>query len=226
MMSKRDICRELFACPPPEELKEIVALLDSTEEQLNTQNKKVGAFMEEALAPTKPDHRQNQNSRRGSLMPELNDSGVLSYSVRTLFNEETTVEREIIEHLAAAKLGWTWWPVRDFLKVYRPDESEVLLLPLLREKLKALNPAVLTNDAQVDAIITKLRGCRDNQQWLAWLKDGVQYKFDAAENAQDVRLIDYGDIDANDWWVTNQFSIDGKSTRRRHRAADQRHPGC
>ena len=41
-------------------------------------------------------------------MPELNDSGVLSYSVRTLFNEETTVEREIIEHLKAAKLGWTW----------------------------------------------------------------------------------------------------------------------
>lgn len=68
-------------------------------------------------------------------MPELNDSGVLSYSVRTLFNEETTVEREIIEHLKAAKLGWTWRS-RDFLKVYRPDESEVLLLPLLREKLK------------------------------------------------------------------------------------------
>ena len=146
-------------------------------------------------------------------MPELNDSGVLSYNVRTLFNEETTVEREIIEHLKAAKLGWTWRS-RDYLKTYRPDESEVLLLPLLREKLKALNPAVLTSDARVDAIITKLRGCRDNQQWLAWLKDGVNYKFDATENAQDVRLIDYEDIDANEWWVTNQFSIDGKSTRR------------
>ncbi|MDI6748097.1 MAG: HsdR family type I site-specific deoxyribonuclease [Rhodocyclaceae bacterium] len=146
-------------------------------------------------------------------MPELNDSGVLSYSVRTLFNEETTVEREIIEHLKAVKLGWTWRS-RDYLKAYRPDEREVLLLPLLREKLKALNPAVLTDEARVDAIVTKLRGCRDNQQWLAWLKDGVNYKFDAAENAQDVRLIDYDNIDANDWWVTNQFSIDGKSTRR------------
>ena len=47
---------------------------------------------------------------------------------------------------------------------------EVLLLPLLREKLKALNPSVLTDDARVDAIITRLRSCRDNQQWLAWLK--------------------------------------------------------
>ena len=141
-------------------------------------------------------------------MSELME-GPGTYAVRTLFNEETTVEREIIEHLKASKLGWTWRS-RDYLKTYRPDEREVLLLPVLREKLKALNPAVLTSDARVDAIITKLRGCRDNQQWLAWLKDGVNYKFDAAENAQDVRLIDYEDIDANDWWVTNQFSIDGK----------------
>lgn len=139
--------------------------------------------------------------------------GAAPYMVRTLFNEETTVEREIIEHLRAAKLGWTWRS-RDHLKEYRPDEREVLLLPLLREKLKALNPAVLTDEARVDAIITKLRGCRDNQQWLVWLKDGVNYKFDAAENAQDVRLIDYENLDANDWWVTNQFPVEGRSPRR------------
>lgn len=145
-------------------------------------------------------------------MPELME-GPVPYSVRTLFNEETTVEREIIEHLKAAKLGWTWRS-REYLREYRPDEREVLLLPLLREKLKALNPAVLTDDSRVDAIVTKLLACRDNQQWLAWLKDGVNYKFDAAENAQDVRLIDYENMDANDWWVTNQFSIDGRSTRR------------
>lgn len=45
MMSKRDICRELFACPPPREQEEIVAMLDSTEEQLNAQIKKVEALM-------------------------------------------------------------------------------------------------------------------------------------------------------------------------------------
>ena len=28
------------------------------------------------------------------------------YDVTRLFNEDTTVEREIIEHLKAAKLGW------------------------------------------------------------------------------------------------------------------------
>jgi type I restriction enzyme, R subunit len=145
-------------------------------------------------------------------MPETSEAPA-AYTVRTLFNEETTVEREIIEHLKAPKLGWTWRS-REQLNAYRPDEREVLLLPLLRQKLKALNPTVLTDNARVDAIVTKLRGCRDNQQWLAWLKDGVNYKFDAAENAQDVRLIDYDNIDANDWWVTNQFPVEGRTPRR------------
>lgn len=90
----------------------------------------------------------------------------------------------------------------------------MLLLPLLREKLKALNPTILTDDARVDAIVTKLQGCRDNQQWLKWLKTGVNYQFDTSEKAQDVRLIDFEKLDANDWWVTNQFPVEGRSPRR------------
>ena len=66
----------------------------------------------------------------------------------------------------------------------------------------------------LNAIITKLRGWRDNQQWLAWLKNGVNHKFDAAENARDVRLINFEDLDANDWCVTNQFPVEGRSPRR------------
>lgn len=145
-------------------------------------------------------------------MPEMTEAPA-SYTVRTLFNEETTVEREIIEHLKASKLGWTWRS-REQLRAYRPDEREVLLLPLLREKLKALNPTVLTDEARVEAIITKLRGCRDNQQWLAWLKNGVNHQFDPSEKNKDVRLIDYENLDANDWWVTNQFPVEGRSPRR------------
>ena len=133
--------------------------------------------------------------------------------VAHLFNEETTVEREIIEHLQTPSLGWSYRS-REQVTPLRPDEREVLLLPLLREKLKELNPTILTDEERVNAIITKLRGCRDNQQWLNWLKNGVNYKFDAAENAQDVRLIDYENLDANDWCVTNQFPVDGRSPRR------------
>lgn len=133
--------------------------------------------------------------------------------VRHLFNEETTVEREIIEHLQTTALGWTYRS-RAQVTELRPDDREVLLLPLLREKLKALNPSILTDDARVGAIITKLRACRDNIQWLAWLQNGVNYQFDISEKSKDVWLIDYDDLDANDWWVTNQFPVEGNSPRR------------
>lgn len=133
--------------------------------------------------------------------------------VERLFNEETTVEREIIEHLQTKALGWTYRS-REQVTPLRIDEREVLLLPLLREKLKHLNPTILTDDARVEAIITKLRSCRDNQQWLSWLQNGVNYKFDPAENAQDVRLIDFENLDANEWWVTNQFPVEGHTPRR------------
>ena len=136
-----------------------------------------------------------------------------SLNVPRLFSEETTVEREIIEHLQTPALGWTYRS-REQLTELRPDEREVLLLRLLRKKLKELNPDVLTEEARVDAIITKLRACRDNQQWLAWLQNGVNYKFDPSENARDVRLIDFDDLDANEWWVTNQFPVEGNSPRR------------
>jgi len=134
-------------------------------------------------------------------------------SVARLFNEETTVEREILEHLQTPALGWTYHP-REEVTALRPDEREVLLLPLLREKLKALNPEILTDDSRVDAILTKLRACRDNREWLGWLQNGVNYQFDPAEKAKDVKLIDYDDLTANDWWVTNQFPVEGLSPRR------------
>ena len=70
-------------------------------------------------------------------MPDhaLDASG--SYTVRTLFNEETTVEREIIEHLKSGALGWTWHS-RDQVAIQRPDDREVLLLPLLPVSLSTL----------------------------------------------------------------------------------------
>jgi len=133
--------------------------------------------------------------------------------VKRLFNEETTVEREIIEHLQTTALGWTYH-TREVVTALRNDEREVLLLPLLRKKLKDINPTVLTDDSRIDAIITNIRACRDNQQWLNWLEQGINYQFDPAEKTKDIYLIDYENIDNNEWWVTNQFPVEGHSPRR------------
>ncbi len=88
-------------------------------------------------------------------------------------------------------LGWTYRSREEILILRGHDEREVLLLPTLREKLKQLNPSVLTSEARVDAIITKLRACRDNQQWIRWMRNGVNHQFDPAEKARDVRLVDF-----------------------------------
>ena len=125
----------------------------------------------------------------------------------------STVEREIIEHLQVEALGWTYRS-REEVTPMRTDDREVLLLPLLKEKLKLLNPTILTDDSRVNAIITILRSCRDNQQWLAWLQGGVNYQFDPSETSKDVRLIAYDDLTLNDWCVTNQFPVEGRSPRR------------
>ena len=135
------------------------------------------------------------------------------YHVQRLFNEETTVEREILHHLTSPVLKWRY-ASREELALLREDDREVLLLPLLRQKLKALNPKVLTDDSRVDAIITKLRACRDNAQWIAWLQNGINHQFDAGEKTQDVRLVDYADVSANDFLATNQFPVEGQPNGR------------
>ena len=90
-------------------------------------------------------------------MPEMLEAPV-GYTVRTLFNEETTVEREIIEHLKATKLGWSWRS-REQLSVYRPDEREVLLLSRASRE---------TESAESDGADRRLARGRHHHQ-AAWL---------------------------------------------------------
>lgn len=62
------------------------------------------------------------------------------------WNEANTVEHPIIEWLVTPELGWRFEDQAAVASSYRTDEAEALLLPILREKLKALNPGVITDD--------------------------------------------------------------------------------
>ncbi len=129
------------------------------------------------------------------------------------WNEENTVEHPIIEWLKTQELGWRFEDQGLVAERYRTDEVEVLLLPLLRRKLKDLNPGVITDDARAEAIVTKLRGLRDNAEWIAWMRNEQTYKFSADENAQPIRLMDYDNLENNDFLATNQFWVDGGDHR-------------
>ncbi len=129
------------------------------------------------------------------------------------WNEENTVEHPIIEWLVTPELGWRFEGQAAVNERYRTDEVEVLLLPILRQKLKELNPGVITDDARAEVIVTKLRGIRDNAEWISWMRNEQTYKFSAEENAQPIRLMDYDDIGNNDFLATNQFWVDGGDHR-------------
>lgn len=131
------------------------------------------------------------------------------------FNEYKTVEKEILDCLQAKELGWRYETGSAITKKYRDgDEAEMLLLPILRERLKALNPGVLTDEARVDVVIQKLRAEKDNGEWMAWLRGEKTLSFAANENAQNIRLVDFSNPGANDFLCTNQPWIQGAQRRR------------
>jgi type I restriction enzyme R subunit len=125
------------------------------------------------------------------------------------WNEENTVEHPIISWLETPELGWRFEKQVAVNEHYRTNEVEVLLLPILRQKLKELNPDVITDDARADSIVTRLRGIRDNAEWIKWMRNEETYKFSAEENAQPIRLMDYDTLGNNDFLTTNQFWVDG-----------------
>jgi type I restriction enzyme, R subunit len=88
------------------------------------------------------------------------------------FTEGRTVENPILKWLRTPELGWRYENQQTVARKYRTDsiglcdEREVLLVPLLRRKLRELNPGVITDDDRADRIIFQLRKETDNQEWL------------------------------------------------------------
>lgn len=131
-------------------------------------------------------------------------------------NEARTVEYPLLEWLQSPELGWRYEDSRAVAREYRArrsdgtvDEREVLLLPILKECLIALNPGVINDDERAERVISRLRAERDNQEWLRWLRGEQSMSFAVGETAQNIRLIDYDDIEANDFLATNQFRVEG-----------------
>jgi len=134
----------------------------------------------------------------------------------TLPNEARTVENPILDWLQSAELGWRYEDAKAVASEYRErrtdgsvDEREVLLLPILKECLIALNPGVITDDERAERVISRLRAERNNQEWLRWLRGDQSMSFAVGETAQNIKLIEYGDIEANDFLATNQFRVEG-----------------
>src|SRR5439155_8723258 len=126
----------------------------------------------------------------------------------------------ILDWLQSPELGWRYEDAKAVAREYRVrrpdgsvDEREVLLLPILKERLIALNPGVITDDDRAERVISRLRIERDNQELLRWLRNEKTISFSVGEPEQNINVIDYDhlgtDDDGNDYLATSQFRVEG-----------------
>ncbi len=104
----------------------------------------------------------------------------------------------------------------------RASFGDVLLVGRLREAIDRINPAIPC-EAREEAFRKVLRVASPslvgaNRAFHRMLRDGVEVEYrrpDGSIAGDRVRLIDYDDLDKNDWLAVNQFTvIEGQHNRR------------
>lgn len=139
---------------------------------------------------------------------------------------EDVVEQAFLDWVAS--LGWS---VEHGPNISPPDAStpgterntfrEVVLRHRLAAAIARLNPAIpagARDEALRRVVSPDVAGFVNvNRQMHRWLVDGVpvEYQKDGETRGDRVRLIDFNDVEANDWLAVNQFSIQGPKRLRR-----------
>jgi type I site-specific restriction-modification system R (restriction) subunit len=104
----------------------------------------------------------------------------------------------------------------------RESYGEVVLVGRLREAIRRLNPAI-PDEAWEEALRKVLRVgtpslTQTNRAFHRMLRDGVPVEYprpDGSIAGDHVRLVDFGEVRANDWLAVNQFTvIEGQHNRR------------
>ena len=104
----------------------------------------------------------------------------------------------------------------------RDSFGEVVMAGRLREAIRRLNPAI-PEEAREEALRKVLRVgtpalTQTNRAFHRLLRDGVPVEYprpDGSIAGDHVRLVDFGDVRANDFFAVNQFTvIDGQHNRR------------
>jgi type I restriction enzyme R subunit len=122
-----------------------------------------------------------------------------------LVSERATVQDPLVRY--AVEIGWAYLPREQALSLRR-GEGGTLLYPVLREKLVALNPGVVT-EKNADDVIKRIESVRNsiegNAEVLAWLR-GERSIYVPSENRQrNVGLIDFDHSANNTFHVSDEW---------------------
>jgi len=118
-------------------------------------------------------------------------------------------------------LGWHHLPAEHIPRL----THEVLLEPWIREALIHLNPEIAADPDRADEVLYKLRAIvlsvrgdgliKANEEMTAWLRGERSMPFGANHEHVSIRLIDFENLDNNQYVVTNQFVVRSGPAERR-----------
>ncbi len=123
----------------------------------------------------------------------------------SLGSERATVQDPLVGY--AVEIGWGYLSPEQALTLRR-GESGTLLYHVLRDKLVALNPGVVTVD-NVDQVVAKIESVRNNiegnAEVLAWLRGERSVYVEGEKRQRNVNLIDFDHPAHNLFQVTDEW---------------------
>lgn len=154
-----------------------------------------------------------------------------------MFSEVNTVEQMVLDTLrygvqadvvgeararyAGETKGWRFVPAEQLSR----EHSDVLVESMVRDALIRLNPEIEVQPDLADEVIYRLRTIlftveseglvRANELFAEWLRSEKFMPFGERGEHTPVRLIDFDDLDNNDYVVTNQWVYPMKEGGRR-----------
>ena len=136
-----------------------------------------------------------------------------------MFNEENTVEN-LVKDILTQESGWNFIS-RD--KLVR-KESDILVEDLLSQALQKFNPDIMKVSDRVDEILYKLNSIifsvhdvgliKANEEFSKWLKGEQSMPYGTNNQDIPIKIIDYDNVENNDFIVTTQYSFKSKITKR------------
>ncbi|MDD3662886.1 MAG: HsdR family type I site-specific deoxyribonuclease [Candidatus Pacebacteria bacterium] len=120
------------------------------------------------------------------------------------FNEQATVENYIIKFLKE-KLGYEYIKPEVF-SGFRDFENEYLIKPLIIEAVKRIN---YVDDTVADSVYREIKKIDTNEGFLNLMRYGVNMKAGNEKKKKDYFIVDFKNIENNQFVVTNQFYFEG-----------------
>ena len=131
------------------------------------------------------------------------------------FNEENTVE-DYVKDLLESKHKWTYVSPKDLKR----QENDVFVEESVRNALIKLNPEIKENNDLAEEVLYKLRAIiisakgtglvKTNEEFSKWVRNQKTMPFGENSEHTTVNLIDFDNIDNNEFIVTTQYSYVNK----------------